>query len=523
MAASRFNLKFDRRFLTVIGLGVAIPALFLAWLGIYLTLSIAHAVEDESARYNTYMALQVGDAYQQALMGQLRQAITPAENAVRAGADSSALRSALAAGTGEFIAPRFVPLDELNGYSADIVEAQPLVYAAGDGRLSGKVFAGNLLRGLDGQVLGVGGWWLDPRDFLIRHLGEVTHDLLPANPRLYGGIESTRKLSVTIMGPDGGIIARAREPGNTPTGRTEPLTGLFKGFAVRVVGTSSAPAVLTTRFVALELTFIALMGMAIVLATAFGLRYTIRQLELAQIKAGFVSNVTHELKTPIALIRLAVETLELRRVDTPEETEKFLRTIGRETLRLQRLVDNILDFARLEAGQRIFRFETLDVLEIVRDTVESFRPRLEHLGFKVEVDLPESLPAVRGDAIALSHCLLNLLDNALKYSKARREVRVVAMERADGVALSVADRGMGIAAGDQKRIFEKFVRLETGLVHDVKGTGLGLSLVDQIVRAHGGRVELVSSPGEGSTFTIVLPRAGGAEASRVEPRQRTGS
>jgi signal transduction histidine kinase len=265
------------------------------------------------------------------------------------------------------------------------------------------------------------------------------------------------------------------------------------------------------------------MALAIVLATAFGLRYTVRQLELAQIKAGFVSNVTHELKTPIALIRLSVETLEMRRVQSPEETDKFLRTIGRETLRLQQLVDNILDFARLEAGQRIFRFETLDVVEIVRDTVESFRPRLEHLGFQLDVRVPESLPPVRGDAVALSHCVLNLLDNALKYSKTRREVTVTAGERGEHVAISVSDRGMGIAQADQERIFEKFVRLETGLVHDVKGTGLGLSLVDQIVRAHGGRVELVSSPGEGSTFTIVLPQAGGAEAPRVEPRLQTGS
>jgi signal transduction histidine kinase len=523
MAASRFSLRFSRRVLTVIGLGVALPALLLAGLGIHLTLQIARAVEDESARYNSYMALQVGEAFEQDLMALLRRAIVPAENVARAGGDRRAVLDALASASGEFESPDFVPLDSLNGYSLIIVESQPLIFAPGEGRRAGRFFVGLLLRDAAGQVIGAGGWWMNPREFLVRHLREVTQDLLPANPRLYGGFESTRKLSVTLVGPMGEDIARARQPGNTRTARIEPLAGPFEGYSVRVAGTSSAPAVLTTRFVALELTFIGLMGLAIVLATAFGLRYTIRQLELAQIKAGFVSNVTHELKTPIALIRLAVETLELRRVSSVEETDKFLRTIGRETLRLQQLVDNILDFARLEAGQRVFRFETLDLLAIVRDAVESFRPRFEHLGFKLELQLPESLPPVRGDAVAISHCVLNLLDNALKYSKERREVRVTAEDRGEWVAVTVADRGMGIAPADRKRIFEKFVRLETGLVHDVKGTGLGLSLVDQIVRAHGGRVELVSSPGEGSAFTIVLPRAGGAEASRIEPRQQTGS
>jgi len=256
-------------------------------------------------------------------------------------------------------------------------------------------------------------------------------------------------------------------------------------------------------------------------ATIFGLRYTVRQLELAQIKSSFVSNVSHELKTPIALIRLAVETLEMRRYSSPEDSEKFLRSISRETMRLNQLVDNILDFARLEAGRKVFQFSSVNMLDIVRDAVESFRPRLEDQGFKLEVDLPEVLPPVRGDAAALSQCVLNLMDNAMKYSKARREVKVSAQFRLNGgagaVAVAVSDRGIGISPRDQKSIFEKFVRIETGLVHDVKGAGLGLSLVDQIMRAHGGRIELKSALGEGSTFTLVLPAAQGAEVVKPEP------
>ena len=295
-----------------------------------------------------------------------------------------------------------------------------------------------------------------------------------------------------------------------------------------VAPTGSAPVVWATNFVALEITFIGLLGLAMVLAAVFGLRYTVRQLQLAQIKSAFVSNVTHELKTPIALIRLAVETLELKRVNTPEEYQMFIGTIGRETMRLSQLVDNILDFARLEAGRRTFQFETVDMLGVAREALETFRPRLEHQGFKVALDLPAQLPPVRGDAIALSHCLLNLLDNAVKYSKAQRELRVAAEVRGTPgepgceVRVSVADRGIGIAHEDQKRVFEKFVRLETGLVHNVKGAGLGLSLVDQIVRAHDGRMEVESKPDEGSRFTIVLPAAGGAEQARLESRRKTG-
>jgi two-component system phosphate regulon sensor histidine kinase PhoR len=192
-------------------------------------------------------------------------------------------------------------------------------------------------------------------------------------------------------------------------------------------------------------------------------------------------------------------------------------------------VDHILDFARLEAGKQVFQFQVIDPSTVVREAVESFRPRLEDQGFRVELDLPEDLPLVRGDASSLSQCLLNLLDNAMKYSRNRREVRVAAASRSDGdgdaraVAISVQDRGIGISPRDQKRIFEKFVRLETGLVHDVRGTGLGLSLVDQIMRAHGGHIEVESIVGEGSTFILVLPAIRTIAGTRSEPQAQAAS
>jgi signal transduction histidine kinase len=515
--------RFSRSVSTLIGLGVAVPALLLAGLAIFLTLRIASAVEDESIRYNSYITQQVVEAFELELQEQLKVAIQNAESEARIDAPVARILVALGSGSHEFLGAHFVPLDDLNGYSILMIESQPLLYAPGEGARQSQYFTGLLLRGSDGQVIGAGGWWIDPRRFLAQHVNTVVQERLPGNSRMYGGYESTRRLSVTLFSPGGVTIGHVREPGDERTARTAELTGPFEGYLVRVAATSSAPVTWTGRFVMIEIAFIVIMALAIIVATVFGLRYTMRQLELAQLKSGFVSNVTHELKTPIALIRLAVETLEMRRVQTPEESEKFLRTIGRETLRLSQLVDNILDFARLEAGQHIFRFEEVDLAQVIRDTIESFRPRFEHLGFTLDVDVPEQLPPVRGDATALTHVLLNLLDNAVKYSKNRREVRIAAGARGDTVAMSVSDRGIGISAGDQRRIFEKFVRLETGLVHDVKGAGLGLSLVDQIVRAHGGRIEVASNTGEGSTFTIVLPATASAPEQGVEASRKTAS
>jgi two-component system phosphate regulon sensor histidine kinase PhoR len=170
----------------------------------------------------------------------------------------------------------------------------------------------------------------------------------------------------------------------------------------------------------------------------------------------------------------------------------------------------------------VFQLRPTDVADVAREAVETFRLRLDDQGFKVETEIPDHLPLVMGDSRALTNCVLNLLDNAVKYSRERREIRVSAGSREGRVTISVADRGVGIPLGDQQKVFEKFVRLETGLRHDVKGAGLGLALVNQIMRAHHGRVELVSTPGEGSTFTLVLPVA--AEASAMPPAEaQTGS
>jgi signal transduction histidine kinase len=239
-----------------------------------------------------------------------------------------------------------------------------------------------------------------------------------------------------------------------------------------------------------------------------------REVHLARLKSDFVANVSHELKTPLALIRLFAETLELGRVASPVRAQEYYRVINKESQRLTQLINNILDFSRIEAGRKEYRFAPADVGRIVHDVIESYRFPIEQQGFTLEVDVPEGLPAAEVDKEALSQAVINLVNNAIKYSPDEKHLKVSARAEAGTLVLSVADRGIGIAKADQKRIFEKFYRAENSLVHETKGSGLGLSLVQHIVEAHGGTTRVESAPGKGSTFTLVLPvsRQEGASA-----------
>jgi signal transduction histidine kinase len=230
-----------------------------------------------------------------------------------------------------------------------------------------------------------------------------------------------------------------------------------------------------------------------------------REIRLSRLKSDFVANVSHELKTPLALIRLFAETLELGRVPSPDKAQQYYRVINKESQRLTQLINNILDFSRIEAGRREYRFAPTDVTRIVDEVLESYRFPIEQQGFTLEVHASEDIPAIEVDKEALSQALINLLNNAIKYSREEKYIRVDVKRDADRVLLSVTDRGIGVAKSEQKKIFEKFYRAEDSLVHETKGSGLGLSLVRHIVEAHGGEVQVESSPGKGSTFTLVLP------------------
>jgi signal transduction histidine kinase len=240
-----------------------------------------------------------------------------------------------------------------------------------------------------------------------------------------------------------------------------------------------------------------------------------RELRLLRLKSDFVANVSHELKTPLALIRLFAETLELGRVPTEEKKQQYHRIINKESRRLTQLINNILDFSRIEAGRKEYRFVRSDLAAVVRDVVDAYRFQIEQQGFSLEVSIADDLPEMAIDPEALSQALINLVNNAIKYSPDEKAIAVSARREGDRVLVSVRDRGIGIPKNEQRRIFEKFYRVETSVVHTTKGSGLGLALVQHITEAHGGHVEVVSAPGEGSTFTLSLPVR--TEAAGAEP------
>jgi signal transduction histidine kinase len=230
-----------------------------------------------------------------------------------------------------------------------------------------------------------------------------------------------------------------------------------------------------------------------------------REIHLSRLKGDFVANVSHELKTPLALIRLFAETLELGRVASEEKARTYYRVINKESQRLTQLINNILDFSRIEAGRKEYRFAPTSVAAVVREVVDAYRYPIEQLGFALEVETADDVPEIPMDKEAIARALLNLLNNAIKFSRDEKHVRVETRRDGERVRISVTDRGIGVAKAEQRKIFEKFYRAEDSLVHETKGSGLGLALVKHIAEAHGGGVELESVPGKGSVFTLVLP------------------
>jgi signal transduction histidine kinase len=230
-----------------------------------------------------------------------------------------------------------------------------------------------------------------------------------------------------------------------------------------------------------------------------------KEMALARLKSDFVSNVSHELRTPLALIRLYAETLELGRITTQDKKQQYYRIIRKESERLTALINNILDFSRIEAGRKEYEFRETDIAELVRNTLESYRYQIEQQGFAFEESIAADLPPVRVDREAIARALVNLVNNALKYSADEKFLGVKLYRENGALKLEVRDRGIGIARRDQSKIFEKFYRTGDPLVHNTKGSGLGLSLVRHITQAHGGEIVVDSTPGKGSKFTLSLP------------------
>jgi signal transduction histidine kinase len=252
---------------------------------------------------------------------------------------------------------------------------------------------------------------------------------------------------------------------------------------------------------------IGFLGMILISSLLILFRGLRRELALSRMKTEFVANVSHELKTPLALIRLCGETLQLDRLPRAEQRERYYQIITRESERLTHLIANVLNFASIEAGKKTYHLEPCDLTRVVRETLESYRMQLEDKKFEYREELAPSLPLVLADQEAVAQALINLLQNAVKYSPDTRRIEVSTRAEAGSVRLAVRDHGVGISKEDQSRIWEDYYRTREARALGTRGSGLGLSLVQHIMKAHSGNVELASEPGAGSEFTLVFPVA----------------
>lgn len=288
---------------------------------------------------------------------------------------------------------------------------------------------------------------------------------------------------------------------------TRKLDDAFRGLALGIKYQGTSVKQLGQTWVRRSFMILGFLSLMIIGGLVLTRHIVNKELALARLKSDFVSNVSHELRTPLALIRLYAETLELGRIATPDKKQQYYRIIRKESERLTALINNILDFSRIEAGRKEYEFRNTDIAELVRNTLESYRYQIEQQGFAFEENIDPNLPAVPVDREAIARALVNLVNNALKYSSDEKFLGVKLYRDQSVVKLEVADHGIGITRRDQSKIFEKFYRAGDPLVHNTKGSGLGLSLVRHITQAHGGDIAVESTPGKGSRFILSLPLA----------------
>jgi signal transduction histidine kinase len=293
-------------------------------------------------------------------------------------------------------------------------------------------------------------------------------------------------------------------PQDSPDGLS--LAANLQGLAVAFTGNQermfSTPWSIQPAFYVLALLLI----LGITLFGAYLLwRDVRREVQMAEMRSQFVSSVSHELKTPLTSIRMFAETLRLGRSKDMETQNEYLDTIVNESQRLTRLLNNVLDFSKIEQGKRLYRPEPASLYEIVESAARAMEYPLSQQGFRIDVQTDDGLPEVRVDRDAIEQALLNLLHNAMKYSGESREIGLHLKKKGSHALIQVIDRGIGIDPQDQKHIFEKFYRIPSPENERIVGTGLGLALVFHIVEAHGGHLELESASGKGSNFSIYLP------------------
>jgi signal transduction histidine kinase len=352
------------------------------------------------------------------------------------------------------------------------------------------------------KLVGLAGMIVDEKFFINSVLPKAIEASLPK-------FEENEKSELLVVVRDGfkhQILPRDIKADPKKDRVSHSFAFVFTDWYMSLQGDFASPEKWARANFAYNMTLSAVLAAVLLAGIALTIRTALREMKLSAMKNEFVSNVSHELRTPLSSIRVFGEFMRRGRVEDFEKVREYGSYIETESRRLTQLINNILDFSRIESGRKVYTFEDADLEEILAGTLATFTVRLRDKGFDVSYQGPdEPLPEIEVDPNAIDRAVANLLDNAVKYSEGDRVIQV-RLDRTDHEAvISVTDHGIGIPRGQQEKIFDRFHRVSTGLVHDVKGSGLGLSLVRHIAEAHGGTVTVESEVGRGSTFTIHLP------------------
>ena len=243
----------------------------------------------------------------------------------------------------------------------------------------------------------------------------------------------------------------------------------------------------------------------IIIAGIFVFKSINKEIKLAHLKSDFVSNVSHELKTPLALISMFSETLEMGKIKSEEKKQEYYSIIHSETNRLSKMVSSVLNFSKMEAGKRKFKFEEHDLNVIIQQIIDTYDYHFKSKGFSCIYE-KDDLPTILCDNEAISETIINLIDNAIKYSKHEKRITIRTRLEKNSIICEIEDYGIGISQDDQNKVFDNFFRAATGNIHDTKGTGLGLSIVKSIMDAHHGEISLSSKIDRGTIFKLSFPQ-----------------
>jgi two-component system phosphate regulon sensor histidine kinase PhoR len=356
----------------------------------------------------------------------------------------------------------------------------------------------------------------DARRYLVvvwHDVPRIVHDLFP---QLYADGQDVQQSRVNVVDGDGRIVfGPPLSRGGLTLGRQFETT-LYK-WTLNVTMTSAEElAAAVARRRVLEMVLVALSGIVVIAGIIVILVAAARERKLSNLKSDFVANVSHELKTPLSLVRMFGELLQSGRADTEDKRRQYLQIIVSESERLAALIENVLDFAKVERGQAAYEFSDGSLPDVVARAVEACRVRAERDAVQLELDVAGELPNVLLDERAIEIAVINLVDNALKYAPDGKRV-AIALSRSGGqLEVRVTDQGVGIAPEERKRIFERFVRGKGAVGKQVRGSGIGLALVKHIAEAHGGSVWVEDGSSRGSVFvfTIQIARkqSGGSRA-----------